>query len=94
MGEGVPVDSVIGAVLQGEAELEVEVQHILPVAVSQSPTVEVGFNHIVTQLGSLVFNLKWSREEIFCRRLCTRVASLVRMQTVGDDVPQGPGNHL
>lgn len=64
MGEGVPVDSVMRAVLQGEAELEVEVQHIHPVAVSQSSAVEVGFNHIVTQLGSLVCNLKRNRERL------------------------------
>lgn len=57
MGEGIPVDPISGAVLQGEPEVEVEVQHIHPIRVSQSPTVEVGFNHIVTQLGSLVLNL-------------------------------------
>lgn len=42
------MDSVLGAMLQGEAELEVEVQHIHPIKVSQSPTVKVGFNHVVT----------------------------------------------
>lgn len=58
MSEGIPVDSIPGAVLQGEAEVEVEVQHIQPERVGQSPAVEVGFNYVVTQLGSLVLNLR------------------------------------
>lgn len=58
MGNGIPVDSVLRTMLQGEAKLEVEVQHIHPVGIGQSPAVEVGFNHIVTQLGSLVLNLR------------------------------------
>lgn len=58
MGKGVPVDSVLRTMVQEEAELEVEVQHIHPVGVSQSAAVEVGFNHIVTQMWSLVLNLR------------------------------------
>lgn len=61
MGNGVPVDSVRRTMLQGEAELEVEVQHIHPVGVSQNPAVEVGFDHIVTQVRSLVLNLRKER---------------------------------
>lgn len=57
MSEGIPVDSVIGAVLQGEAKVVVEVQHIHPIRVGQSGTVEIGFNHIITQQRSLVLNL-------------------------------------
>lgn len=60
MSDGIPVDSIVGAVLQGESELEVEVQHIQPVRVSQSPTVKVGYDYIVTQLGNLVLDLKGS----------------------------------
>ena len=58
VSEGVPVDSVLGAMLQGEAELEVEVQYIHSIKVTQSPAVKVGFYHVVTQLGSLVLNLR------------------------------------
>lgn len=58
MSDGIPVDSILGTVLQGESELEVEVQHIQPVRVSQRPTVKVGDDYIVTQLGNLVRDLK------------------------------------
>lgn len=52
------MDSIFCTMVQGEAELEVEVQHIHPMEVSQSPTVEVALNHVITQLGSLVLNLR------------------------------------
>lgn len=64
MGDGVPVDSVIHPMLQGEAEVEVEVQHIYPMGVSQSPAVEVGRDHIVAHTGGFVFNLRRKRTQI------------------------------
>lgn len=57
MGHGVPVDTVVGAVLQGEAEVEVEVQNVPLVGVGQSPAVEVCLDHIVTELWGFVLNL-------------------------------------
>lgn len=39
-----------------------KVQHIHPIGIGQSSTVEVGFNHIVAQLGCLVLNLRQMTE--------------------------------
>lgn len=63
MSEGVPVDSIINAVLQREAKVVVQVQHIHFVRVGQSTTVKIGFNHIITQQRSLVLNLGRTAEE-------------------------------
>jgi len=65
VGHGVPVDAVPRAVLQGEAELEVEVQHVQSVGAGQSTAEEVGLNHIVTQLRSPVLDLRGRRGQRF-----------------------------
>lgn len=57
VGNGVPVDSVICTVLQQEPELKVEVQHVHIIGVRQSAAVEVGFDHIETQLRTFVLHL-------------------------------------
>lgn len=63
------MDSIIGAVLQGGTKVEVEVQHIHPIRVGQSATVEIRLNHIITQQSSLVLNLGRKRgKEIFNER--------------------------
>lgn len=58
MGKSIPVDSVLCTMVQGEAKLEVEVQHIHPIGISKGPAVEVSFDHIITQLRGLVLNLR------------------------------------
>lgn len=63
VSQGVPVDSVARAVLQREAEVVVQVQHVHFVPVGQSGAVEIGFYHIVTQQRSLVLNLGRTAEE-------------------------------
>lgn len=63
MSEGVPVDSVISAVLQREAKVVVQVQHIHFIRVGQSAAVKVGFNHIIAQQRSLVLNLGRTAQE-------------------------------
>lgn len=63
MGDGVPVDAVVGAILQGEAKAEVEVQNVPLIGVGQSPAVEVRLNHIVTEIWGFVLNLRWTREK-------------------------------
>lgn len=63
MGQGIPVDTIAGAVMQGEAEVEVEVQHVHPKRVGQSAAVKVGLNDIVAELGSLVFNLRSGKQK-------------------------------
>ncbi|TNN50490.1 hypothetical protein EYF80_039300 [Liparis tanakae] len=61
VGEGVPVDAVPGAMLQGKAELEVEVQHVQPVGAGQSTAEEVGLDHVVAEVSSRVRNLRRGR---------------------------------
>lgn len=57
VSQGVPVGPILCAMLQGEAEMKVEVQHIQPIGISQSPAIVIGFNHIITQVGRLVLDL-------------------------------------
>lgn len=57
MGQGVPVDPVVGAVLQRVAEVVVEVQNVHPKRVGNIPTEEVCLDDIMAGLRSLVFNL-------------------------------------
>lgn len=72
VGEGVPVDSVAGAVLQGEAEVVVEVQHVQLVGVGQGAAVEVGLDHVVAQQGSLVLNLEGKEDSSGKERECEK----------------------
>lgn len=92
MSEGVPVDSILRAVLQREAKVEVQVQHVPLVRVGQSGAVEIGFNHIIAQERSLVLNLGREREgkEGFHEKSETRGWE----SRVGDGVPQAAGIHL
>lgn len=61
VSQGVPMDAVFGAVLQEEAEVEVEVQHVHLEGFSQNSAVEVCFDHVMTQMGRLVRDLLRSR---------------------------------
>ena len=49
VGQGVPVDAILCALLQREAEVEVHVQHVGAVGVGQRATNEVGLHHVVAQ---------------------------------------------
>lgn len=81
MSEGVPVDSIISAVLQREAKVVVQVQHIHFVRVGQSTTVKIAFNHIITQQRSLVLNPgRTAEEKVFHER---RQLSLKRLNMHG-----------
>lgn len=57
MSQGVPVDAIWHAVLQAEAEVEVQVQDIQSVGLRQPAAVEVGFNDVMTQRGAQVAHL-------------------------------------
>lgn len=56
-GQCVPVDAVWHAVLQVEAEVEVQVEDVQAVGLRQPTTVEVGFNYVITQRGTQVAHL-------------------------------------
>lgn len=49
MGQRVPVDPILHAVLKREAELEVKVQDVKAVGVGHFAAVEVGLDHVVAQ---------------------------------------------
>lgn len=57
MSQCIPVDAVWHAVLQAEAEVEVQVQDIQSIGLRQPAAVEVGFNDVITQLGAQVAHL-------------------------------------
>ena len=49
MGQGVPVNAVRHAVLQAEAEVEVQVEDVQAVRIRQLTAVEVGLDDVITQ---------------------------------------------
>lgn len=63
MRQGVPMNPVAAAVMQGVSEIVVEVQNIYTKGVGKSPAEEVCLDNILTKLCSFVFNLGSTQEK-------------------------------